>query len=347
MSGIARGKILPAEKFLRILRERGLRMPEAIFIQTVTGEYPDDEDVTSPANSDIYMRPDANTIRLVPWYTEATAQVISDCDLCRRQPGRYLAALGAEAGAGAVRRARLAADRGARAGVLPGPGQQGPGLSPGAAGRPLGADGERPAGLRHRRGQRVRPDLRGCLRLLRGPADRHRHADPRGRRRPDRDQLQPRRSAGTGRPGLPVQAHRPRNRDAPQRLRDIHGEAHAGRAGQRHAPPSERGGQGHRQEPVLDRGRRGHAPVPQPHRRPAEVPAVGDAAAGAQRQFLSPADRRVGCADQRPLGPRQPHHRLPRAGVAARVAPCREPRGRGRRQPLSGAGGSSPAAISA
>ena len=42
MSGIARGKILPAEKFLRILRERGLRMPEAIFIQTVTGEYPDD-----------------------------------------------------------------------------------------------------------------------------------------------------------------------------------------------------------------------------------------------------------------------------------------------------------------
>jgi len=86
MSGIARGKILPAEKFLRILRERGLRMPEAIFIQTVTGEYPDDEDVTSPANSDIYMRPDENTIRLVPWYTEATAQVISDCDYADGSP---------------------------------------------------------------------------------------------------------------------------------------------------------------------------------------------------------------------------------------------------------------------
>ncbi|UEM19542.1 glutamine synthetase family protein [Skermanella mucosa] len=86
MSGIARGKILPAEKFLRILRERGLRMPEAIFIQTVTGEYPDDEDVTSPANSDIYMRPDENTIRMVPWYAEATAQVISDCDYADGSP---------------------------------------------------------------------------------------------------------------------------------------------------------------------------------------------------------------------------------------------------------------------
>lgn len=79
MSGIARGKILPAEKFLRILRDRGLRMPEAIFVQTVTGEYPADEDVTSPENSDIYMIPDEQTMRIVPWYKEPTAQVISDC----------------------------------------------------------------------------------------------------------------------------------------------------------------------------------------------------------------------------------------------------------------------------
>lgn len=78
LSGIARGKILPAEKFLRILRDRGLRMPESIFVQTVTGDYPD-EDVTSPANSDIYMVPDANSIRVVPWYKEPTALVISDC----------------------------------------------------------------------------------------------------------------------------------------------------------------------------------------------------------------------------------------------------------------------------
>ena len=79
MSGIARGKILPAEKFLRILRDRGLRMPEAIFVQTVTGDFPNDEDVTSPENSDIYMIPDGSTIRLVPWHQDPTAQVISDC----------------------------------------------------------------------------------------------------------------------------------------------------------------------------------------------------------------------------------------------------------------------------
>jgi glutamine synthetase len=79
MSGIARGKIVPAEKFLRILRDRGLRLPESIFVQTVTGDFPEDDDVTSAENSDIYMLPDANTIRLVPWYTEPTAQVISDC----------------------------------------------------------------------------------------------------------------------------------------------------------------------------------------------------------------------------------------------------------------------------
>ncbi|MBI1205907.1 MAG: glutamine synthetase [Azospirillum sp.] len=79
MSGIARGKIVPADKFLRILRDRGLRLPEAIFVQTVTGEYPEDEDVTSPENSDVYMIPDANTIRIVPWYSEPTAQVITDC----------------------------------------------------------------------------------------------------------------------------------------------------------------------------------------------------------------------------------------------------------------------------
>jgi glutamine synthetase len=79
MSGIARGKIVPAEKFLRILRDRGLRLPESIFIQTVTGEYPEDEDVTSIENWDVYMIPDGSTIRNVPWYQEATAQVICDC----------------------------------------------------------------------------------------------------------------------------------------------------------------------------------------------------------------------------------------------------------------------------
>ena len=37
MSGIPRGKILPAGKFLKALDHQGLRLPEAIFGQTVTG----------------------------------------------------------------------------------------------------------------------------------------------------------------------------------------------------------------------------------------------------------------------------------------------------------------------
>ena len=77
INGIARGKILPGYKFLRTLSD-GLRLPESIFIQTVTGDYPDD-DVIDPVDRDIRLRPDPATIRLVPWYEEATAQVISDC----------------------------------------------------------------------------------------------------------------------------------------------------------------------------------------------------------------------------------------------------------------------------
>ncbi len=77
MSGIARGKIIPAEKLLRILRERGMPIPETVFIQTVTGDYPDG-DLISPSVSDVYMVPDHNTMRLVPWYQEPTAQIICD-----------------------------------------------------------------------------------------------------------------------------------------------------------------------------------------------------------------------------------------------------------------------------
>ena len=78
MNGIARGKILPDDKFLKGLSQQGMRLPESIFVQTVTGDYPDNEDVTDPATIDVYLVPDANAIRLVPWYDEPTAQVICD-----------------------------------------------------------------------------------------------------------------------------------------------------------------------------------------------------------------------------------------------------------------------------
>ncbi len=74
-SGVARGKIMPASKFWQ---EERLRLPEGVFIQTVTGDYPDD-DLTDPTEPDMHLRPDVSTIRLVPWAVEPTAQVIHDC----------------------------------------------------------------------------------------------------------------------------------------------------------------------------------------------------------------------------------------------------------------------------
>ncbi|GAB0119646.1 glutamine synthetase family protein [Acidisoma sp. 7E03] len=78
ITGIPRGKITPAQKFLD---GGALRLPEAIFIQSVTGEYPPDEDdkLTDPAIIDITLRADASTVRLVPWGREPTAQIIHDC----------------------------------------------------------------------------------------------------------------------------------------------------------------------------------------------------------------------------------------------------------------------------
>src|SRR3546814_16315863 len=84
MNGIARGKILPDEKFLRSLDHRGLRIPESIFVQTVTGEYPEKEDVTDDASIDVYMTPDPASMRPVPWYEEPNAQVICDRSEARR-----------------------------------------------------------------------------------------------------------------------------------------------------------------------------------------------------------------------------------------------------------------------
>ena len=79
LNGIARGKILPAAKFIRSLNEDTLRLPEAVFVQTVTGDYAAEDRVTDPALRDVRMRPDPRSLRVVPWYQEATAQVISDC----------------------------------------------------------------------------------------------------------------------------------------------------------------------------------------------------------------------------------------------------------------------------
>ena len=77
ITGNARGKIIPADKFSH---DYGTRLPEGIFATTVTGDYPDDYyELTSPSDSDMFLRPDPDTVRMVPWAADPTAQVIHDC----------------------------------------------------------------------------------------------------------------------------------------------------------------------------------------------------------------------------------------------------------------------------
>jgi glutamine synthetase len=78
MSGTARGKILPPKKFLKGNESNGLRVPEEVFTLTINGRFVSDTDAVSDSAIDIYMRPDPDTIRMVPWYTAPTAQVICD-----------------------------------------------------------------------------------------------------------------------------------------------------------------------------------------------------------------------------------------------------------------------------
>ena len=79
ISGIPRGKILPVHKYISAVETDGLRLPEYVFGQSVMGEYYD-SDVLNEIGSDIVLRPDPLTCRLVPWYPEPTAQIIHDAE---------------------------------------------------------------------------------------------------------------------------------------------------------------------------------------------------------------------------------------------------------------------------
>ncbi|MFA6220246.1 MAG: glutamine synthetase family protein [Erythrobacter sp.] len=79
MNGIQRGKVLPANKFLKSLTDRTLRIPVSVFSVTVTGEYPDDIDsIIPPYDPDITLVPDPATLREAPGFQTPTAYVIAD-----------------------------------------------------------------------------------------------------------------------------------------------------------------------------------------------------------------------------------------------------------------------------
>ncbi len=79
LTGVARGKILPREKFTG---DRGMRLPELVVAMGVTGESPKEGaylDIITPTDHDMHLRPDPTTVRIVPWASDPTAQVIHDC----------------------------------------------------------------------------------------------------------------------------------------------------------------------------------------------------------------------------------------------------------------------------
>ncbi|HSH57467.1 MAG TPA: glutamine synthetase family protein [Halomonas sp.] len=85
LTGILKGKIMPAGKYLNGGRPR---LPDSIFIQTVTGGYPDDEDIRfwNQTERDMELVPDPGAIYLVPWAEDPTAQIIHDCFYLTGEP---------------------------------------------------------------------------------------------------------------------------------------------------------------------------------------------------------------------------------------------------------------------
>ena len=75
ITGVARGKIIPKDKFIS---EPEMRLPEAVLLQTVTGEYPETP-LLDETDSDMELKPDFSTLRSVPWAQDPTASLIFDC----------------------------------------------------------------------------------------------------------------------------------------------------------------------------------------------------------------------------------------------------------------------------
>lgn len=78
LTGVARGKISPVDKFLR---EQGMRLPESVLLQTVTGDWLDDDvyyRLLDPADIDMVCLPAEQGAFLLPWAPEPTALIFHD-----------------------------------------------------------------------------------------------------------------------------------------------------------------------------------------------------------------------------------------------------------------------------
>ena len=332
MAGIARGKIMPAEKFAE---DEGMRLPESIFLQTVTGDYPPDTDkAMSPAEIDIILKADPKTVRRVPWAAEPTAQVIHDCFYA---DGRRVGM----------------APRGVLRHIL----------------EMYAKRGWEPVVAPELEFYLVEPNIDADY-PLKPPVGRSGRAEP-GRQSysiaavNEFDPLFDDMYQFCEDQDIEIDTLIHEDGAAQMEINLLHGNAldladqaflfkrTAREAALRHkmyatfmAKPhaKEPGSAMHihqsivdtktQQEHLLERRRHADAAVLLAHRRHAEIPAGGHGAAGAEREFLPPHLALPARAHQRAVGLRQPHGGPARAGIRPRGAPRREPPRRRRCQSL-------------
>ena len=75
LSGIARGKAMPASKFAR---QPHFYLPNSIYYQTITGGWADDAAIEGFTEPDMVLKPDYTTASAAPWTADTTLQVIHD-----------------------------------------------------------------------------------------------------------------------------------------------------------------------------------------------------------------------------------------------------------------------------
>ena len=76
MTGVARGKIVPKNLFIK---DETMNMSKAVLMITVNGEFADYQRFIGASDPDMVCVPDADTVRMAPWAIEPVAVVIHDC----------------------------------------------------------------------------------------------------------------------------------------------------------------------------------------------------------------------------------------------------------------------------
>ncbi|MEN0041333.1 MAG: glutamine synthetase family protein [Pseudomonadota bacterium] len=88
IAGVARGKMMPSTKFLST---GTLALPSSIFMQTISGDWPEETEHFEypPHDGDLRLVPDFSTLSAVPWESDPTAQVICDMSDYQGTPVSY------------------------------------------------------------------------------------------------------------------------------------------------------------------------------------------------------------------------------------------------------------------